>query len=709
MDTADTDIKTHRNEIESLVLAGDVRLLLNGEWEFAKGPDGDLPTDGWERVRVPHRSREFEDDPPESGWYRTELRLPDGWDADGRIVLDLGRVRHFGRAYLDGEVIGEHYGMRLPWRIDLTDSVHPGRDHRLDVFTHNCSGRYAHPDALRLSEEAEKALDTRFWYTSAATVGMESDVWLSWESRVRVEDVQIVTSVREREIRVGLTVCNDAEEGFHGDVRFRVRRAGETELELVGCDLDLAPGESRRLEIAAPWRDAVLWGRPPYGEPVLYFLESSLQSADGAVHTAVTRFGFREIWAEGDRLLLNGIQLMPWGDHTMPYVYERQWLTRKFVDLADANVSIVEHHRYDPPPVFYDVADELGVFVVGANFCVGTGQVYTPEMDAREKSLVREYQLAVADYWIRSVRNHPSILFWDITDARDPEYCVPLLRKVKELDDSRIAEVTFDPSVATDELIELIDCYRLFSGLENIEASIGEIRSGLPVKPIRVGEAGIFDGGSWGEQEPPPLSEGWWEFLTSMPERNIHGLQTFFLADMDYRGFTDHVPGMLAAPLDMEVTWPSQSGADARIDPFGAGTPAAWGKHRLCLNWCDPQQPVSRPTETTAWSQELFRQLAGRDVGPLAHERLPEMLVRVMRDGQPVACACVLVTPLAGQAVLPYAVRADLAGTAWFVLPEAGAYRFTCQGASVDVESRYQPIRAPGGYDHVQSVTLHLP
>ena len=477
-----------------LGMSGDVRLLLNGEWEFAEGPDGDPPIAGWERVRVPHRSREFEDEPPESGWYRTELRLPDGWDAAGRIVLDLGRVRHFGRAYLDGEVIGEHYGMRLPWRIDLTDSVRPGREYRLDVFTHNCSGRYAHPDASQLSEEAEKALDTRFWYTSAATVGMESDVWLSWESRVRVEDVQIVTSVREREIRVGLTVRNDAEEAFHGDIRFQVRRAGETELELEGCNLDLAPGESRRLETAVPWGDAVLWGRPPYGEPVLYFLESSLHSAGRAVHTTVTRFGFREIWAEGDRLLLNGIQLMPWGDHTVPYVYERQWLTRKFVDLADANVSIVEHHRYDPPPVFYDVADELGVFVVGANFCVGTGQVYTPEMDVREKALVREYQLAVADYWIRSVRNHPSILFWDITDAREPEYCVPLLRKVKELDDSRIAEVTFDPSVATDELIELIDCYRLFSSLESIEASIDEIRGGLPVKPIRVGEAGIFAG-----------------------------------------------------------------------------------------------------------------------------------------------------------------------------------------------------------------------
>ena len=256
MDTSGTLIL--RSELVGI--GGDVRLLLNGEWEFAEGPDGGPPTDGWERVRVPHRSREFEDDPPESGWYRTELRLPEGWDADGRVVLDLRRVRHFGRAYLDGEVIGEHYGMRLPWRIDLTDSIRPGRDHRLDVFTHNCSGRYAHPDASQLSEEAEKALDTRFWYTSAATVGMESDVWLSWESRVRVEDVQIVTSVRERDIRVGLTVRNDAEEAFHGDIRLRVRRAGETELELAGCDLDLAPGR------VVAWRPQRLGATPCFGD-----------------------------------------------------------------------------------------------------------------------------------------------------------------------------------------------------------------------------------------------------------------------------------------------------------------------------------------------------------------------------------------------------------------------------------------------------------
>jgi len=695
--------------------AADLRLLLNGEWEFAEGPDGDPPSAGWGRVRVPHRSREFEDDPPASGWYRTSLEVPADWEiGDRRLVLDPGRVRHFGRLYLDGQPLGEHHGMRLPWRLDLTSLAAPGSAHDLLLFTHNCTGAYAHPRETSLSEDALKALDTLFWRTSAATVGLESDVLLSLESRVRIEDVHVTTSVRDGAVTVALTVRNGRETAFAGQVRLRVRREGGTVLELPACPVEVPPGAARRVSASAPWKDPVIWGRPPYGEPVLYFLETSLHEAGSsrpAVHSEATRFGFREIWTEGDRLLLNGTRLMPWGDHTVPYVYERQWLTRKFVDLADANVSIVEHHRYDPPSVLYDVADELGVFVVGANFCVGTGQVFPPEMDAGEKALVMEHHLAVADDWIRRVRNHPSILFWDITDARDPAYCVPLLRKVKELDRSRIAEVTFDPSTADDELIELIDCYRLFSSLQSIEESIETIRQELPVKPVRVGEAGIFATSHWDEKEEdePPLHEGWGDFLPAMGERDIHGLQTFFFADMDYRGFADSVPGMLASDFDFEVSWPSQSGADARIDPFSEGTPEARGKRRLSLNWCDPAAPVSRPTGTVAWSRRLFRRFSGGDVGPLASERVPEVLVRVTRGGEPVPRACVLASPLQGQAVPPHAVRADLQGTAWFVLPEAGAYRFTCGGSGVEVETRRQPVRAPGGYGHVQEVELSLP
>ena len=199
------------------------RLLLNGIWEFAPGPDGNQPTAGWTPVRVPHRSREFEQEPPVMGWYRTALRVPVGWES---ARLDLGRVRHYGRAYIDAAVVGEHYHLRMPWQLDLAGKVRPGEVCELTIFTHNCSGRYAHPDVDELSEGAAQAIDTLFWYTSAATIGMEGDVWLYVEDAVRLEDMYVVTSVRERTIRVEAEVCNDGAADFFGAVVWRVERGG---------------------------------------------------------------------------------------------------------------------------------------------------------------------------------------------------------------------------------------------------------------------------------------------------------------------------------------------------------------------------------------------------------------------------------------------------------------------------------------------------
>jgi len=688
------------------------KILLNGEWQFAKGPDGSPPMNGWRRVRVPHRSREFEPSPPTSGWYRTKLRIPPHWEvAKSDIILDLSRIRHYGRVSLGDRVISEHYGMRTLWQINLTELVQPGRQYPLTIYTHNCSGSYAHPEVEALSEAAERAIDTRFWSTSAATIGVEGDVWLRLLPRFRIDDVYVLTSVRQKTITVEATVINETETTLTGMLSLLVTREGQVELQLPSQEVTIERDSLRMLRVTVPWENAVLWGRAPYGQPVLYFLQAALTVKNELMpaHAQVVRFGFREVWTEGEQLLLNGEPLMLWGDHSVPYVHERQWLTRKLIDLADGNISIVEHHRYDAPGILYDVADELGVFVVSSNFCVGTGQVPGTLSEA-EMELVRQNHLAVSDAWIRRDRNHPSILFWDVTDAREPGFCIPLLRKVKSLDSTRLAEVTYDYQMASDELRELIDTYRLFSGLENIEAAIQSIRSNpdLPVKPIRVGEAGIFARGVWDADEDPPLMEGWEDFLLSMPQRNIHGLQTFYLTDMDYRNFGLQVPGMLAQPVNQQIHWPSQSGLDARVDPFSEGSQAAWGKAAIYLNWCDPKAPVSLSTATREWSKDLFRQLTGRNVGPLASTRIPEVIVHVERGGNPMPHAQVFVEPLEGQGIRPFGIQADEAGTSWFVLPSSGRYRFTCDGVHVELVARRQPIGVPPGYDHIQHVRIEL-
>ena len=157
-----------------------------------------------------------------------------------------------------------------------------------------------------LSEEAGQTLDMRFWYTGASTIGLEGDVWFYLEPRVRIEEAHVVTSVREGTITVETEARNESQTRFARRVAWQITRSGQTELELPACEIDVAPGEVQMVRVSAPWHHPVQWGRPPYGEPVLYFLRATLGGGGQPVHETVVRFGFREVWVEGDCLLLNG-------------------------------------------------------------------------------------------------------------------------------------------------------------------------------------------------------------------------------------------------------------------------------------------------------------------------------------------------------------------------------------------------------------------
>ena len=683
------------------------KVLLNGVWERAIAPDGAVPQVGWERVRVPHRSREFESEPPESAWYRSAFRVPSSWGSeDGRIMLSLQRVRHYARVYVNGAEVGEHYGMRTPVEVDLTGRARAGEEIELTVYTHNCSGRYAHPGKQDLSDEACRALDTIFWHTSARTVGIEGEVWLKRMPDLRVEDIRVQTSVRRGGITVQVRVINERGRAVEAVLDPDIVRRGRVELDLPERRIELEPGETRGFQWQRSWEDPVLWGRPAYGKPVLYFVRTVLSdpTADPE-QTRYERFGFREVWTDEGRILLNGRPLFLWGDHSIPYVHERRWLTRKLPALARAGCSVVEHHRYSAPPVLYEVADELGMFVISSNYCVGAAAM-PRALSPEEKELVIEEHVRATEHWIRRDRNHPSILIWNVTDNWRPDYCVPLLRAARELDGTRITDATYRD--APPQMLELMDTYQLFGSLEQIRRQIERIRTApdLPRKPIRVGEAGIFQQYKWDFDAEPRLKDGWAEFIESMPARKICGLQTFSLTDMDYRGFEKRIPGMLFRPVEAEVNWPAQSGLDARIDPFGRGTAKAQGKAALYLNWCDPSRPVSRPTLTARWWSARYEELTGREVGPLSATRVPEVIVRVLSRKETVEEGHVVVAGVEGQALEPYGVRVDPGGRAWFALPEPGRYRFRYEGDAVEVECKEMKIDRRAGYDHIQRVEL---
>ncbi|MGQ9890008.1 MAG: hypothetical protein ACUVSX_16205 [Aggregatilineales bacterium] len=77
--------------------------------------------------------------------------------------------------------------------------------------------------------------------------------------------------------------------------------------------------------------------------------------------TVRTRFGFREVWIEGHRLMLNG-RAQRWysewchkaHSHWLRPEYVRQW----FQQLKDLNMNYVRMHTFPHLDYFYDIADD---------------------------------------------------------------------------------------------------------------------------------------------------------------------------------------------------------------------------------------------------------------------------------------------------------------------------------------------------------------
>ena len=71
---------------------------------------------------------------------------------------------------------------------------------------------------------------------------MEGDVRLVLEPHLRIVDPYVVTSVREKSIRVEALVRNQSSAAFSGRVDWQVKRQAHIEVELPSCEVEVEPG-----------------------------------------------------------------------------------------------------------------------------------------------------------------------------------------------------------------------------------------------------------------------------------------------------------------------------------------------------------------------------------------------------------------------------------------------------------------------------------
>ena len=119
-----------------------------------------------------------------------------------------------------------------------------------------------------------------------------------------------------------------------------------------------------RFEVAAPKQ----WSAEA---PNLYTLTAEALAADGSVtEAAAFRVGFRKVEIRGGQLLVNGKPILIKGvnrheiEPNTGYYVTREEMVRDIREMKRLNMNAVRTCHYPDTPLWYDLCDEYGLYVV---------------------------------------------------------------------------------------------------------------------------------------------------------------------------------------------------------------------------------------------------------------------------------------------------------------------------------------------------------
>lgn len=359
----------YRNRLSSELLVD-----LNGDWAFAWREEDDLGdfwrTDyddtGWETLAVPSMWQYHGYSEPvypnveypipfvppyvgnvnPVGYYRRRFTATAG----GRRILYFGGVDSAFFVYLNGEYVGFSKGSRIPAEFDVTALVREGENLLcVKVFTYSDATYLENQDMLLAS-------------------GIFRDVMLYTLADVGVWDYTVYTKGDDLLVELELFGTDFTNSAICVTVDGRHER-----VEGVGkCSLCFA------------FENPVRWNAE---QPYTYEVTIEVLREEQLLEVHTKRVGFAEYRVVGNRVLLNGTPITIKGinrhehDPKNGRAITVERIERELALIKAQNMNAIRCSHYPNNPAFYEIATELGIYVMdeadiethGAHVCGDMG------------------------------------------------------------------------------------------------------------------------------------------------------------------------------------------------------------------------------------------------------------------------------------------------------------------------------------------------
>lgn len=414
---------------------------LNGQWRFnyAATPEErpeyffreDYNTSKWEKIPVPSNWEmhgygtpiytnivyPFPADPPHIphndnpvGSYVRFFTIPADWK--GReVFLHFDGSTAGMYVWVNGKQVGYVQSSKNPAEFNITKYLTSSGSNKLACEVYRWTdGSYME--------------DQDFWRLS----GIDRDVYLYSTAPLRIADffakAGLDKNYRNGELSVTVKLSNLANAATVSGARLELDLYNSKGKEVLTASKRVPNGKDSSVDFDATVKNVAKWSDDA---PNLYTLVLTLADADGKIiESTSAQIGFRSVEIRNSQLLVNGKPVEIHGvnlhEHhpVTGHAIDQETMMEDIRTMKRHNINAVRTSHYPQPPLWYELCDRYGIYLVdeaniethgfGANYQKDRPVAGHPGDEAawRAALLDRERSLVERD------KNHPSVIIWSL-------------------------------------------------------------------------------------------------------------------------------------------------------------------------------------------------------------------------------------------------------------------------------------------------------
>ena len=335
----------------------------------------------------------------EAMFYHRKITIPSAWSGK-RILLNFGAVDYECTGYLDGKLVGSHFGGSSSFAFDITEQATPGQEQDFIL---------AVTDLLRSEEQpiGKQCMDFKSRGCSyTRTTGIWQTVWMEPVDALGLKSCRVTPDLDGKAFAFVPTFYSEKQ-----GRRLRIRVLAEGR-EVGSAEV---PGNSEMVTVVSldetrPWSP---------DDPFLYDIEYTVEVDGGVVDRVTSYAGLRKVHIEGDKIYLNNSPVFLRLVLDQGFYRKGIWTAPSDADLKRdielskaAGFNGARLHQKVFEERFHYWADKLGYLTWGESpswgvkaFSRGTGRDVT-SLRSLFNFLHEWREVVMRD------RNHPSIIAW---------------------------------------------------------------------------------------------------------------------------------------------------------------------------------------------------------------------------------------------------------------------------------------------------------